>query len=48
MKIGLYNPYFDSLGGGERYVHIAGIETHDVVSFGMMRVLYLKLKNALM
>ena len=37
MKIAIYNPYFDSLGGGERYCltlasHWAGLQ-HDVVIF---------------
>ncbi len=36
MKIGLYNPYFDSLGGGERYVLTLAehwSKTHDVSIF---------------
>ena len=36
MKIGFYNPYYDSLGGGERYVlTLAGYwgKTHDVSIF---------------
>ncbi len=36
MKIGLYNPYFDSFGGGERYMLTLGehwSKTHDVSIF---------------